>query len=62
MHVPIAAVLWPEHAHRDVAALTRLMAHLERCCMELGAEDAAAHLAEAAACLAQDGAQRRLAA
>jgi len=62
MDTPIAAVLWPEHAHRDMAALMRLMAHLERCCLEIGAEDAAGHLAEAAVCLAQDGAQRRLAA
>lgn len=62
MDMPIAAVLWPDHARRDMAALMRLMAHLERCCLELGAEEAAGHLAEAAACLAQDGAQRRLAA
>ncbi|MBP0444699.1 soj family protein [Roseomonas sp. SSH11] len=62
MDTPIAAVLWPDHARRDMAALTRLMAHLERCCLEMGAEDAAAHLAEAAACLAHEGAQRRLAA
>ncbi|WP_426955318.1 soj family protein [Muricoccus radiodurans] len=62
MDTPIAAVLWPDHARRDLAALMRLMAHLERCCLDLGAEDAAGHLAEAAACLAGDGAQRRLAA
>jgi hypothetical protein len=62
MDTPIAAVLWPAQAGRDMASLMRLMAHLERCCLELGAEDAAGHLAEAAACLAQDGAQRRLAA
>ncbi|WP_458094899.1 soj family protein [Roseomonas sp. WA12] len=62
MDTPIAAVLWPDHARRDMAALMRLMAHLERCCLEIGAEDAAGHLAEAAASLAQDGAQRRMAA
>ena len=62
MDTPIAAVLWPEHAAGDVSALTRLMAHLERRCLELGAEDAAQHLAEAAASLAHDGAQRRMAA
>jgi len=62
MDTPIAAVLWPDHARRDMASLMRLMAHLERCCLEIGADDAAAHMAEAAAALAQDGAQRRLAA
>ncbi|MFC0386465.1 soj family protein [Muricoccus vinaceus] len=62
MDTPIAAVLWPEEAGRDMAALTRLMEHLERCCLELGADEAAGHLAEAAACLAQDRAQRRMAA
>ena len=62
------AVLLLTHVHyktgarRDMAALTRLMEHLERCCLELGAEEAAGHLAEAAACLAQDRAQRRMAA
>jgi hypothetical protein len=45
-----------------MAALMRLMAHLERCCIEIGAEDAAGHLAQAAASLALDGAQRRMAA
>jgi hypothetical protein len=45
-----------------MAALMRLMAHLERCCLEIGAEDAAGHLAQAAASLALDGAQRRMAA
>ncbi|WP_424136086.1 soj family protein [Roseomonas chloroacetimidivorans] len=62
MDTPIAAVLWPDHARRDMVALLRLVAHLERCCLEIGAEEAAGHLAEAASCLAQDGAQRRLAA
>ena len=62
MDTPIAVVLWPEHAGGDVSALTRLMAHLERRCLELGAEDAAQHLAEAAASLALAGAQRRMAA
>ena len=62
MDTPIAAVLWPGHARRDMAALLRLMAHLEHSCLELGAEDAAGHLAEAAACLARDAGQRRLAA
>ena len=62
MDTPIAAVLWPEEAGRDMASLTRLMEHLERCCLALGAEEAAGHLAEAAACLAQDRAQRRMAA
>ncbi len=62
MDTPIAAILWPEHARADLSALTRLMAHLERRCLELGAEDAAHHLAEAAASLVLDGAQRRMAA
>ena len=62
MDTPIAAVLWPGHARRDMAALMRLMAHLERSCLELGAEDAAGHLAQAADCLVRDAAQRRMAA
>ncbi|WP_376100041.1 soj family protein [Roseomonas sp. CCTCC AB2023176] len=62
MDTPIAAVLWPDHAQGDVSALTRLMAHLERRCLELGADDAAQHLAEAAASLMQEGEQRRMAA
>ena len=62
MDTPIAAILWPEHARTDLSSLTRLMAHLERRCLELGADDAAHHLAEAAASLVHDGAQRRMAA
>ena len=62
MNTPIAAMLWPEHARQDLNALLRMVAHLERCCLEMGADEAAERLAEAATALMQDGANRRLAA
>ena len=62
MNTPIAAMLWPEHARQDLNALLRMVAHLERCCLEMGADEAAERLAEAAAALLQDGTSRRLAA
>jgi hypothetical protein len=62
MNTPIAAVLWPEEAGRDIAALVRLMEHLEVACLDLGAEDAAAFLAEAATALLEAGRLRRRAA
>ena len=62
MDTPIAAVLWPEEAGRDIAALLRLLEHLEDACLDLGADDAAAHLVEAASALARTGLLRRRAA
>ncbi|EHM03257.1 hypothetical protein HMPREF9946_00219 [Acetobacteraceae bacterium AT-5844] len=62
MDTPIAAVLWTEQARRDLAAVMRLMSHVERCCQDLGSDDAAALVAEALAVLARDGAARRMAA
>lgn len=62
MDMPIAAVLWPEEAGRDIASLLRLLERLENACLDLGADDAAAHLAEAAAALLRTGALRRQAA
>jgi hypothetical protein len=62
MDMPIAAVLWPEEAGRDIASLLRLLERLEETCLDLGADDAAAYLAEAAAALVRTGAQRRQAA
>ncbi|MFT8247314.1 soj family protein [Roseomonas sp. BN140053] len=62
MNTPIAALLWPEHARQDPAALLRLLAFLERECLDLGAEEAAGHLAEATAALLRDTTSRRLAA
>jgi hypothetical protein len=38
------------------------MGHVERCCQELGAEDAAEKVAEAIDMLLRDGAARRMAA
>ena len=62
MDTPIAAVLWPEEAGRDISALLRLLAHLEQSCLDLGVEEAADLLAEAAAALARAGLERRRAA
>ncbi|UFN48026.1 soj family protein [Roseomonas sp. OT10] len=62
MDTPIAPLLWADHARREPEALLRMIAHLERCCLEMGAEDAADRLAEAAAALAQESLERRLAA
>ncbi len=62
MDTPIAAMLWPDHARQDLGALLRMVAHLERCCLEIGADDAAERLAEAAEALARNGEDRRLAA
>jgi hypothetical protein len=62
MDTPIAAVLWTEQARRDLSSVLRLMGHVERCCQELGAEDAAEKVAEAIDMLLRDGAARRMAA
>ncbi len=62
MDTPIAAVLWTEQARRDLSSVLRLMGHVERCCQELGAEDAAGLVAEAIDALVRDGAARRMAA
>ena len=62
MDTPIAAVLWTEQARRDLSSVLRLMGHVERCCQELGAEDAAEKVAEAIEMLLRDGAARRMAA
>lgn len=62
MNTPIAAVLGTEDSRRDVAAILRLIAHLEAACLELGAEEAAGHMAEAARALVSTAGARRLAA
>ena len=62
MNVPSAAILWPEEAGRDIAALLRLVQHLESACLQVGAEEAAAHLSEAAHALLRMQEQRRRAA
>lgn len=62
MDTPIAAVMWPEECRRDVAAILRLLSHLEVACLELGADEAAGHVAEAAHALLRTGAARKLAA
>ncbi|PZW48145.1 hypothetical protein C8P66_106149 [Humitalea rosea] len=62
MNTPIAAVLWADEARRDVGSLLRLLAHLELSCMEIGADDAAGLIAEAARALADTLELRRLAA
>ena len=62
MDTPIAAILWPEEAGRDIAALLRLLEHLEGACLDLGAEEAATHLADAATALLRTGELRRRAA
>ncbi|MFC3124035.1 soj family protein [Pseudoroseomonas globiformis] len=62
MDTPIAAVLWPHQAQRDLAAVLRLLSHAERVCLEAGSEEAAGLVAEALAVLARDGAARKLAA
>lgn len=62
MDMPIAAILWPEDARREMGAVLRLLAHLELACQELGSEEAAVLVAEAAQALARTRQARRLAA
>ncbi|MBC9178774.1 soj family protein [Pseudoroseomonas ludipueritiae] len=62
MDTPIAAVLWTEQARRDLSSVLRLLGHAERCCQDLGSEEAAALVAQAMALLARDGAARKMAA
>ncbi len=62
MNTPIAAVLWAEEARRDVGSLLRLLAHVEAACLDLGAEEAAGLVAEAALTLADTLEQRKMAA
>jgi hypothetical protein len=62
MDTPIAAVLWTEQARRDLSSVLRLLGHAERCCQDMGSEEAAALVAEAITLLARDGAARKMAA
>ncbi|WP_431283027.1 soj family protein [Humitalea sp. 24SJ18S-53] len=62
MNTPIAAVLWAEEARRDVGSLLRLLSHVEMACLDLGAEEAAGLIAEAALTLADTLEQRKMAA
>ncbi|MBO1073384.1 soj family protein [Roseomonas marmotae] len=62
MDTPIAAVLWTEQARRDLSSVLRLLGHAERCCIEMGSEDAAALVAQAINALVRDAAARRMAA
>jgi hypothetical protein len=62
MNTPIAAILWPEDARRDLGAVMRLLAHLELACQELGSDEAAALVAEAGQALLRTGQARKLAA
>ena len=60
MDTPIAALLWSNHAKQDPEALLRMVTHLERRCVEMGADEAAVHLAAAAAVLRGEEVERRL--
>jgi hypothetical protein len=62
MDTPIAAVLWTEQARRDLTCVLRLLSHAERCCEELGSDNAAALVAQAINALVRDGAARKMAA
>lgn len=62
MNMPVAALLWPDHAKREPDTVLRMLEVLERRCLEMGAEDAAGHLAEAMEALRRETAERRLAA
>jgi hypothetical protein len=59
MDTPILAALWPEEHRRSLAAVLRLLEHLEASCMDLGAEDAAAHLNAATLALIRNAEARR---
>jgi len=62
MDTPIAAVLWTHQAQRDLVAILRLLSHAERCCLDVGSEEAAGLVAQALSVLARDGAARKMAA
>ena len=47
MNMPVVALLWPDHAKREPDTVLRMLEVLERRCLEMGADEAAGHLAEA---------------
>jgi hypothetical protein len=62
MDTPIAAVLWTWQARRDLTCVLRLLSHTERCCEELGSDNAAALVDQALNALMRGGAARKMAA
>jgi hypothetical protein len=62
MDTPIAAVLWTEQACRDLSSVLRLLGHAERCCQDLGSDEAASLVADAMTLLARNAAARKMAA